>query len=225
MKTFKIYLLLAALLSANNFANAQQSFIARPAPTSISKALDQIHVLHSINSWQIKQIDTENNYKIVIEAIEYLAVNPSTNLKGLKIVLLNKKTEEGDFFSRAMTQISTYIEDNEYAEILIALDNMIKGYQDKKAKKEYGEMSYLTKGGVRIGYSLNPIKPIAYLAIKTGEIEISAESNSPEGFLKDIKDQFDIANKELYLPENLLKLKNAKKSNTKDAKDVNIEDL
>jgi hypothetical protein len=225
MKTYKIYLTIALLTNTIYYSAAQETFIAKPAATDISKALEQVHIVHSLNMWPVKQIDTDNNFKIVMEAIEYKAMNQTQVLKGLRVILTNKQNGEADFLDKALTQVTTYIEDNEYAEVLVALDNIIKDLQLKQSKKVFGEMNYLTKGGVRIGYNLNPNKPLAYVAIKVGDIEISAESTSPDEFLQNIKDQFDIVNKELYLPENAEKLKKAKKSGTKDTKDVNIEDL
>jgi hypothetical protein len=225
MRPYKIYLTITFLFNMIYFAAAQEAFIAKPASTNISKALEQIHTIHSVSMWPVKQIDTDNNFKIILEAIDYKAMDQTQILKGLRVVLLNKKGSEGDFLSKTFSQVTTYIEDNEYAEVLVAIDNIIKDLQAKQSKKVFGEMNYLTKGGVRIGYNLNPNKPVAYLAIKAGDLEISAESTSPDKFLQDLKDQFDIVNKELYLPENAEKLKKAKKSGTKDTKDVNIEDL
>jgi hypothetical protein len=79
------------------------------------------------------------------------------------------------------------------------------------------------QGGIKIG-TITILKDSRYISISAGQIEVRNESTSPDDFFATLKQQFDIASKELYLPENAEKLKKAKKGSG-EAKDVNINDL
>ncbi len=224
MKGINVIVALGILLCMGFSSFSQQSFIGKPNPTAISKALELNQTIHSLSVWELARMSGENGIKLLIDAVEYKAINQTEVLKGLRMNITGKENAEADLITKSYTNVTSYVEDNEYALVIIAIDNMMKDMKDRKLQKKFGEMNYITKGGIKIGYIYNSSKTVAYISIIAGQIEVRNESTSPDDFFATLKQQFDIASKELYLPENAEKLKKAKKGSG-EAKDVNINDL
>jgi hypothetical protein len=224
MRGIKLFVAAGYLLCMGFSSFGQQAFIGKPNPTAISKALESVQTIHTLSVWELARLSGENEFKLLIDAVEYKATNQTEVIKSLRFNIVGKESAESDLITKSYMNTTSYVEDNEYALVIVAIDNMMKDMKDRKSQKKFGEMNYITKGGIKIGYVYNSSKMVAYVSIIAGQIEVSNESASPDDFFETLKQQFDIASKELYLPENAEKLKKAKKGSG-EAKDVNINDL
>ncbi len=204
-------------------AQAQVNFGTPPA-SKISTELNNKKVTHSIDIWELDSKKGNNKMEIVIEAAKYSALNSTDILKGVKITIIPDNSISENEIAKSSKRFEAYIDEDEYSDILVVLNQMINNYKNKEKNKTKGNMVYTTAGGIRIGFNYTENKKVGYLSIMYSESEISCEFSDIKDFLSELRNNIDMASKDLYLPENTNKLKKVKKSDQK-AKDVIIDDI
>jgi len=105
---------------------------------------------------------------------------------------------------------------------------MLNSFKDdiisRKKDRRYGSLTYISNDGVKFDYQYKPDYEKIFITFSKGTSPVTAEFAGSEKFFIEWHDQFEIASKKLYLPENAEKLKKAKKGDG-ETKDVNIDDI
>ncbi|MBI9065689.1 MAG: hypothetical protein JEZ09_00275 [Salinivirgaceae bacterium] len=223
MKTVSIILVsILYLLMSEGFA--QQTLYGTPPSSKISKALNQSQITHTLNIWEIDEQKAEDKIELIVEAVQYKAANSTDILKGVKISLFSENTSGEEKTAKTSNEFEGYIDESEYSEVLVVVSQILADIKRKTDKNSKGSMVFITKGGIKLGYIFNTKKEIAFLSLLYQNAEIRSEYSNAKKFFEEFKGYIEIASKDLYLPENKDKLKNAKKSN-QEAKDVIIDDI
>ena len=212
MKKISLLIIAFNMLIATNAQNKIENYTV----SKISTELNKKQITHSINSWQIASIEGDNKVELLIEAIKYSALNSTVNLKGLKISLLS----ENDANKTAII----YIDDNNYSEIMVVVNQMLTDFKKKRTNGTHGSMVYTTLNGIKFGYNYTENTEVSYLSLENNQSETSCEFKEIDTFLNNFLNFINIASKDLYLPENAEKIKKVKKSNN-ELKDVIIDDI
>ena len=187
--------------------------------SKISTELNKREIIHSFISWQLASIHGNNRTELLVEAVEYRALNNNIVLKGIRITLLPDNTT-----TLLNSKLVTYIDDNNYAEIMVVINQMLIDYKKLEANNMHGGMSYASLYGVKFGFNYTSKIERGYISIVDSNMETSFEYSNIESFLNNMLLYFNTASKELYLPENIEKIKKVKKSKQK-IKDVVIDDI
>jgi len=219
----KIILILTILFNITFNCLSQENY--GDAPTSkILEELNKTQTIHIINSWQLESNKSDNKMDCTLEAIKYKALNKHIELKGIKVTFNTNAGIAEESAAKSSKQFIGYIDQDEYSETMVVLNQMLQEFQKRTASEKRGEMSYITKGGIKFGFIYTEENEIGYLSILYSNAEFCCEFSDIDKFLLNFRKQIDIAQKDLYLPQNAEKLKKAKKSNIK-AKDVLIDDI
>ncbi len=224
MKSKKRILFLVSVLLGLGVAANAQVLCGTPPMSKIATELSKKQVASSIEIWPLESTSGTNHVEIQIEAIKYSALTGIDELKGISFRIIPNNTGSLNDFIKTSVQFEGILDQSEYPEVMVVLKQMVEDFRKKDNAKKYGSMSYITKSGLKFGYFYNDKKEYAYVSLLYSEAEITCEFSSIDKSLTDIRNQIDIASKDLYLPENAEKLKKAKKSN-QEAKDVNIDDI
>jgi hypothetical protein len=209
MKTFILILFSVNILVTNAQIDTSNT-------SKIQKELNKIQVIHSVKSWQIASIKSKNNINITIDAIEYKNLNDDNSLKGIKL-----------FLSFKNQQYTTYIDKDDYSEIMVVLNQLITEYNNKITTKEYGDMSYRTATGIEIGFNYSKNNNNSYISLPANNKNILCLFPVKDNFLENLLEYINIASNNLYLPKNIKKRENVKKrkSNTNNSLNININDI
>lgn len=204
--------------------NAQEVVYKHTPSTLIGKELQKNKVVHSIDLYHIEELKGVKKGKSLFEAVIYSPTNSTTIYKGMKVSIVNENKVHGYGSVKPFDQMEVYVDENEYPELLVAINQIFNQLYTKEAKKQLSSMHYSTADGLTIGYLVNEKKNVGFIGISQESAKIMCEYSNARDMLLDLKNILDILQKELYKPENLEKMKNAKKSKQK-AKDVNIDDI
>lgn len=223
MKKFSTVTWIILTIVSINKTYSQKTLYGIPPKSEISEALKEREVLHITNIWKIDALKSDNKLEVIFEAVDYKALSKATLKKGLKITFLSESMN-GTVAAKSASEFEAYLDEPEYPGTLVAVNQFIRDINKRDANNLHGSMSYITKSGIKIGYLLSTTKEIAYISLIYSNAEIKAEFSNPKRFFEDFKEYLDIVSKDLYLPENMEKLKKVKKS-SQEAKDVIIDDI
>lgn len=204
------------------------SFILNAQGTSskISQTLQKSKTLHTSDLWHVIETKGEDKSVLNLFAAEYSEFNIPSKLIGLQFELYIETTLPAESSSKLSNKFYSYIDENEYPEAILALNNLISDLNNRVKDEKDGEAFYITQDGIKIGYRLSPESEIAYIELNSLSSPKRAEFSNPLKFLQEINNVMDIVSKKLYLPENAEKLKNAKKQKQQEeVKDVIIDDI
>ena len=215
------FILLALSLAVSSVAQNQNGTVFE---SKIATELKKIQTIHTLESWQLTALKGINKMELLLEAVDYRAENSTTNLKGIKVKLIPESLTSISDVTKSMLLFEGFIDNSEYAEVMVVLNKMSADFKKRNPVKKRGSMDYTTKGGIKFGFIYTESKEVGLISILYSDVEISVEFSTIEKFLNDLRTYIDIASKDLYLPENAEKLKNAKKSN-QEVKDVIIDDI
>ncbi|MDA3894104.1 MAG: hypothetical protein PF517_20790 [Salinivirgaceae bacterium] len=204
-------------------SQAQIDFGSAPK-SKILTELDKKQTTHSVESWELESTKGINKVNLVIEAVKYTSQDGSNEQKGIKMILIPEYINTDNELALSSKELVSYIDNSEYPEIIVVLNTMLNDYRKKEDNNSHGSMTYITEGNIKIGFVQTEQKEIAYLSILYSKAEVICEFSDIDDFLSELKNYIDVASKELYLPENVEKLRKAKKSNH-EAKDVIINDI
>lgn len=219
MKTVKLFLTLLLvyfLFIASTSAQVKE--------VKLHKAFDAPHIMHTTNTWQLNQDKGENKAELTMDAVEYTAIGTSTHLSGIILQLKFETPINADGSAKSNQYYYAYIDEDEFPEFILVLNNFKDDIINRKKDKRYGSLTYITNDGIKIDYQYKPDYEKVFVTFLKSSTVVNAEFNNNEKFFSTWKDQIDIASKKLYLPENAEKLKKAKKGDS-DAKDVKIDDI
>ncbi|HAM99617.1 MAG TPA: hypothetical protein DCQ26_13495 [Marinilabiliales bacterium] len=221
MKTIGFLLAASLLMSFSGTVHAQYG----KAPASkLSEALAQKQVTHSLNVWELEALKSDNKFVVFCEAVQYSSSNKPDVLKGIRLTFLSENGNSDNNLAKTAKVLEVFIDQSEYSELMVALNQMLAEFKKIEKTSQKCEMSYLTSGGIKFGFVQTPKKVAATIGLQYSEAEVVAEFAGIEKFLTEMKEYIDIATKDLYLPENIEKLKKVKKTN-QEAKDVIIDDI
>lgn len=221
----KIMIKITAILifCFGTFSTFSQTFFGTPPQSKISEAIIKKQTTHVLDIWEINKVDAENNLELYIDAVKYSAVNSSESLKAVKFTLISESNSD-DNAAKTASEFEAYLDETEYPEVLVVVNQIIADIKSKETRNLMGSIIYTTKGGIKFGHIISSSKEIAFISLLYSNAEIRAEFSNAEKFYEDLKKHLEIASKDLYIPENLEKLKKVKKSN-QEAKDVIIDDI
>lgn len=223
MIKFYSFIILVFCALSSTVVFSQQTLYGSAPTSQISKALVNAQVIHQIDLWDIADESAENKMDVFFEAVQYSAKNNSEIKKGFKITFISTSGDE-DGAAKSSSEFEAYIDESEYPGVIVAINQIINDINKRDANDKKGSMTYITNSGIKIGYLIGSNKEIAFISMLYSNAEIKAEFSSPDNFFEEFKEYIEIASKDLYLPENLEKLKKVKKS-TQEAKDVIIDDI
>lgn len=198
---------------------------AQKTSSEIRKELKQNEVMHVLNLWQLQELKGTQKERFTINAFEYKKSNDNKSLSGIQMNLFVEteiklenvlKKEQKDYYS--------YIDETEFPKIMIAVNQMLKEVKSRLKAKKYGILQYKTIDNMTYGFIFTKHKKVAFLEFNNDADKCKFELPNPEKFFDIFYKNLDMANKKLYIPANLKKIKNAKKSNSK-ARDVNVDDI
>lgn len=217
----KIFLFTIAIIAGTTlFA---QSKFGMPPATNLSTELAKPLVMHTEKSWKLNKVNGTNKVDLIVEAVEYTSKGTPL-IKGIKVTLLPESSTAGDAIALSSKEFVSYIEKAEYSEVIVVLNQMLAEFKKMDDDDIKATVSYITKGGVEFGFVNTDQKEVGFLSIVLDNAIVSCEYYDIDDFLTDLRDNIDIASKDLYLPENAEKLKKAKKGN-QEVKDVIIDDI
>jgi len=220
MKVFALLFLVFGLALTSN----SQSQNAAPFASKIATELNKNQTLHTLDSWLLDEVKGVNKMQLVLEAVKYNNSKSTVVLKGLKLELIPEAVVGESATKLSSKQLVAFIDDTEYSEVMVIINQMITDFTKAELSKKQGIMTYTTKSGVKFGFIFKDKKEVGFISILSSDAEIACEFANIEKFLTEFRNYIDICAKDLYLPENAEKLKKAKKSN-QEAKDVNVEDI
>lgn len=218
MNRISLFLVLILLLNVN----CVFSQISNAA--DLSKAIEQKETLHSFNIWQLERIRGNDKAIVTLNAIEYYVLNTTIKTYAVQFDVNLESGSVNDPANRFVKRHYLYIQEGEYAKVMVALKEIVKDYRTKKDGEQFGSAQYVTIDGIKIGYEYTLYKDLAYIEYNLNGGTFRAEFQYPGKLLELLHDQLDIASQKLYLPEYEEKLKKAKKSK-QEAKDVIIDDI
>lgn len=215
------FILLALVIAVSSKAQNHSNTVFE---SKIARELTSVQTIHNIESWQLIAIKGINKVELVLEAIEYSSATNSEILKGIEVKLIPESLASSSDVTKSMKLFEAFIDQAEYAEVMVVINKMSADFKKRSSIKKRGSQLYTTKGGIKFGYIYSDRKEVGLISILFNDSEIYAEFSNIDKFFIDLRTNIDIASKELYLPENAEKLKNAKKSN-QEVKDVIIDDI
>ncbi len=219
MKQFYVALFIILI----NYASLAQSAYETPVHSKISEALKNKKTVHLLKSWQLYQTKSVQKSMVSIDAIVYTNMNSNEQLKGLKITIKSK--HKNGFGNPATNGIyEWYIDQQDYAELLVVINQFIASYKKSKWTRQYTTASYTTKNELQFGYQYTEDIKIGFLSFAIDTKRTRVEFPNIEKFLTQFKYCLEIASKELYLPQNIEKIKKVKKSK-QEVKDVKTDDI
>ena len=197
-----------------SIVNAQDSTLFQTS--KISTELNKKQITHSIDSWQIASIKGTNNTTLTIDAIKYKNLNNNIILEGVR---LSFNTKNNIFY--------IYVDQDDYSEIMVVINQMQTEYKSRKKEHKYGNMSYKTLTNIEFGFNYTIKNSNGYISIKLphNKNDIIYISKDIDSFLNNFLSYINIASKKLYMPENIrksIKVKNKKNINTNI---INIDDI
>lgn len=201
---------------------ASQSLFAQ---SEVQQVLKNKKVIHTYDIWKLVNIKGEDKTQVTINAISYNELHIPDGKLAIQFDLLIESSMVTDPTVQKEQNYFKYIDKKEYAEVKLAVSEIKKNYISRKKSEQFGSINYITQDGINIGFRYTDGQNIAYIEylLKNGQTVIGEFSN-PENFFNTLHEQLDSASKQLYLPENAAKLKNAKKSH-QEVKDVIIDDI
>ena len=222
MPTFRFSCILLISVIAK-MAFSQETIYGDPPQSLISAALKKTGVIHKINLWEIDNITAVNKIELYLEAAEYTFVHNSKTKKGLKITLISESNDTKTA-TKSSSEFEAFLDKSEFPDILLVINQISNDILTKEANDQLGSMSYISNSGIKIGYQRSMNKEVGFISLMYSKAEIKAEFTNPGKFFEQLKENLEIVSQELYLPENLERMKNVKKS-SQDTKDVNINDI
>lgn len=221
MKTPVVQILIFVL-----FISLQPLFaqLGKAPASKLSEALAQKQIVHSLNVWELEELKSENKFILFLEAVQYSSPNIPEQLKGIRLTFISETVVSENSLAKNSKVLEAFIDASEYSELMVALNQMLIEFKKGEKSAQKGEMYYTTLSGIRFGFLKTVKKNAAILSLQFSDAEVVAEFSGTEKFLTEMKQFIDIASKDLYLPENIEKMKNVKKSN-QEAKDVIIDDI
>jgi hypothetical protein len=201
-----------------------QTFYGTPPVSKIADALNKKQVNHTLNTWQLEELKSDNKFTVSIDAVEYSTLNSTEKLKGLKLSFKSENVENESNAAKTLRSFEAYIDFQDYAEILVVINQLKSELAKREKANQKGSNTYITKGGIKFGYDYTASKEAAFISLLYSNAEVMVEFSNIDKFLGQFKGFVEIASKDLYLPQNSDKLKKAKKSNL-EAKDVIIDDI
>lgn len=206
-----------SLLLLNNNAKGQ---------AEIRKVLEEPETIHLLDLWQLEEFKGTEKEEFMMNAFEYKKTEGGTNLSGIQLSLLIKTEIKVDNSStKNSNNYYAYIDETEFPKLMLTINRLYKEVKYRLRIKKYSHIFYKTKDNITIGFTFTKQKKVAFFIFENEKVSVKCELPDPEKFFDTFYKKMDITNKKLYLPENLRKLKNVKKSKSKNVKDVNVDDI
>lgn len=202
---------------------AQQYHYGSTLKTKLSTAQKEHKVTHINDIWQLAEFDGNDKLDILLEAVEYHQLGENEKLRGIKLTVLDEGGA-GENTAKKITEYVSYIDEVEFAEITVVLSDMIADLAKRETSEQFGSMTYISTGGIVIGFTKSKNKKVGQLGIAFENGTITADFSNIEKMLTEFKEQLDSVSKQLYLPANAEKQKKVKKSK-QEATDIIVDDI
>lgn len=220
MKKWSTIILVIGLLFSYCKINAQGN-----DRSIIRGVLNKDKTIHSSDIYSLSNLKGEDKAELGLFAIEYSEYNVPNKLIALQFELHIESNIPGETTAKASNFYYGYIDENEYPEVTVVITTIIDDLKSRLDKDKHGSISYITNDGICFGYIFTNEKELAFIELHENNIKVKAEFSNPLKFFEELHKQIDKATKKLYLPENVEKLKNVKKSKDEETKDVIIDDI
>lgn len=223
MKTLKAIILglLVGLFVSPVFA---QSYINKASGNAkISQLIGKANIMTSIKCWDLGKLDGVNKYMVKFQAIEVTDNQISEITKGIKVIVYddNKKTEAQLASLFYFDRLETYIDLEEYEDIITSLNYMINSLNMWSNEKiDQGSLYYKTNDNLIFGFEQDGKKQTGYMKIKFERVEFVCELKKLDNSLKEMKGFIETASKDLYLDANLEKFKQAQEEEEERKKEA-----
>lgn len=193
-------LLISTLLLISINAFAQKTIYETPQNTKLSKLFLNKGELLIQKIWEIDEIKGEDKIIITFSAIQaYNYIKPNEVIKGMKIIIENTTQSTTSLDQFPFWELTTYIDFEEYSQLMISLDNFLKFYSQAKDEEFEYDAKYETKDHLELGIKKIDGKEVLYAGIIFEETMIEVILGNPEKEIPAIKEIFDNAYNDIYL--------------------------
>lgn len=224
MKAHLSIILLSFLLSIISSAIVGQNHYFGSAPeTNISTSLKQNEISHYMKYWPLQSFSGNDKVDVLLQVVLYGQYQSNEKLSGIKVSITDKGNRE-ECIAHGSKQFEAFFEKEEYAKIIVVIDQMLSEIKKLDEVQQYGAMNYISKGGIKIGFEKMESLDYSYIGIQYTKALIICRFSNSQKFLADLREALNKATKELYLPKNENKLKRVKKGN-QEIQDIKVDDI
>lgn len=217
LKPILLTALLSSFLLLTNNTNGQ---------AKIREILEEAETIHILDLWQLEKFKGTEKEEFIMNVFEYKKPETGTMLSGIFLDLLIKTEIKVDNSStKNSNNYYAYIDETEFPKLMLTINRLYKEVKYRLKIKKYSSLSYKTKDNIRIGFTFTEQKKVAFFIFENEKTSVKCELPDPDKLFETFYKKMDIANKKLYLPENLRKMKEVKKNKSKNTKDANIDDI
>lgn len=224
MKKHLSYVFVLIMLQFYYPLSAQELNYQDKYQTNIGKFFEVPGKLGVFKYWELEEIKGRDKIYITLHAVEAFDNTKSQEVfKGLRLKMHNESKLSGKDIQFPFRELTIFVDRDEFANILIALDEMLKQYNVFKKNNQNVSYLYTTTENFSFGFVQFDRKMRGFACIKTNSGKIEFEIRNGLKYLRKLKTCFTETQQELYLPENAAKVRKAKSS--KNANKVIDEDI